>query len=285
MWRSIRTSARIASRLAWLSGELAWAAIAYMPTVTGQPSSGRAHARALWLQTTARRLLKVFGIELHVAGMAPGSGLLVSNHLSYLDILILGAISPAVFVAKHELRSWPILGPLMGMAGTIFVDRSRKHSVGGICTRIAQTSRESLVVLFPEGTSSGGESVLPFRSALLAPAAGGACRLTAAWLRYELEDGNAAEDVCYWKDMTFGPHLLNLLSKRQVKAWARLKPVTNCTDRKQLAVALRQEVLALRDITEGKASRWRLRGVRNQASRLGWHGNESGRIATGLSES
>jgi hypothetical protein len=65
-------------------------------------------------------------------------------------------------------------------------------------------------------------------------------------LCYELEDGNAAEEVCYRKDMNFLPHLLNLLGKREVKAWACLKPVTIQGDRKRLALALREEVLALR---------------------------------------
>ena len=78
-----------------------------------------------------------------------------------------------------------------------------------------------LVVLFPEGTSSGGETVLPFKPSLLEPATQQKHLLTTGFLRYELDDGDVAEEVCYWKDMTLVPHLLNLLGKRGIRASVR----------------------------------------------------------------
>jgi len=105
----------------------------------------------------------------------------------------------------------------------------------------------ALVVLFPEGTSSGGESILPFKSALLEPAARQTRPLAAGFLRYELGDGDVSEEVCYWKDMTLVPHLINLCSKRTVRASAHF----NClregnADRKQLARQLHAEVVRMK---------------------------------------
>ena len=97
----------------------------------------------------------------------PSSGLLVSNHLSYLDIVVLSSIRPCVFVAKRDVARWPLFGWLAHAAGTIFVDRERRFStefVNGIHEAIAAGLP---VVLFPEGTSSDGSTVLPFKSALL----------------------------------------------------------------------------------------------------------------------
>ena len=101
-----------------------------------------------------------------------------------------------------------------------------------------------LVVLFPEGTSSGGESVLPFKSSLLEPATRQSHSLTAGHLRYDLRDGNASEEVCYWKDMTLLPHLINLLSKASVR-FTRIG--RGSTNRKELARQLHSEVLRLKE--------------------------------------
>jgi 1-acyl-sn-glycerol-3-phosphate acyltransferase len=92
----------------------------------------------------------------------PAGGLLVSNHLGYLDVLVLSAITPAVFVAKREIRNWPLVGLLASLAGTLFVDRERRVQVGRMNDDIQVTlAAGALVVLFAEGTSSNGQTVLP----------------------------------------------------------------------------------------------------------------------------
>jgi 1-acyl-sn-glycerol-3-phosphate acyltransferase len=105
----------------------------------------------------------------------------------------------------------------------------------------------SLVVLFPEGTSSHGWEILPFKSALLGPATNTAYPLVASYIHYELEDGNVVEEVCHWKDMTFARHLLNLLSKKHIQVllqFSELKQRSN--ERKELAQQLHREVLNLK---------------------------------------
>lgn len=193
--------------------------------------------------------MNTFNLRPQVIGAVPSRGLLISNHMGYLDIAVLASIMPAVFVSKRDVKFWPVFGQFAQMGGTVFVDRARRTQVGDVNDEIqAALDDGALVVLFPEGTSSGGETVLPFKSALLQPAAGQAHPLSVCCIQYDLDDGNAAEDVCYWGDDTFLPHMLNLLGKRTLRATVRFAPFqSTTTDRKELARELREEVLKLKN--------------------------------------
>jgi 1-acyl-sn-glycerol-3-phosphate acyltransferase len=172
---------------------------------------------------------------------------LVSNHLSYLDILVYSSLSPCVFVSKKEVRRWPIFGPMARMAGTVFIDRSRSADARRVNTEM-QNALElgAVVILFPEGTSSDGTSVLPFRPALFEGAIGAGESVTPAHLRYEVPDGTPETDVCYWGEMTFFSHLLRLLSRRGVWAAIRFAPMPRkFDDRKTAAQETREMVLEL----------------------------------------
>jgi 1-acyl-sn-glycerol-3-phosphate acyltransferase len=240
---------RVMMRFSWTTGVLALAAARYAVRCAFVPKADRLKARAVWQQGTARRLLRVLRVSSEVHGTIPPTGLLVCNHLSYLDIIVLAAMTPAVFVAKREVKSWPVFGWLAGMAGTIFVQREKRMRAGQVTDEIETImNRGMLVVLFPEGTSSGGETVLPFKSSLLEPATRQGRALTAGLIGYELEDGDVAEEVCYWKDMTFFPHLLNLLAKQGIKASVRFTEMReNGADRKELARKLHAELVRLKE--------------------------------------
>jgi 1-acyl-sn-glycerol-3-phosphate acyltransferase len=174
--------------------------------------------------------------------------LLVCNHLSYLDILVLASLTPAIFVAKWEVKFWPVLGWFARLAGTVFVNRQRRTHVGQVADEIqAALNQGALVILFPEGTSSGGETVLPFKSSLLEPVTRQTHSLSAGLIQYELEGGDVSEEICYWKDMTLVPHLVNLLSKQTSRASVHFTPLLGgSTDRKELAKQLHSEVLRLK---------------------------------------
>lgn len=236
------------TRLAWLTGELLLAALNFARLVRCRREQPEAVARARWLQAGCRRILRVLGVHLRVHGAVPTTGVLVCNHLSYLDILAIGALAPAVFVAKREVRRWPILGWFARRAGTVFVHRERRADVIRANAEVeAALECGTLVVIFPEGTSSDGASVLPFKSSLLEPAARRRRPLSAGFVRYTLDDGEAGEEVCYWRDMTLLPHLLRLLGKRAVNAQlscTRVTPVSG--DRKELARQLHAEVVRLK---------------------------------------
>jgi 1-acyl-sn-glycerol-3-phosphate acyltransferase len=240
-------------RALWLAGEILLVAMRYLIEFPPWSKTATVAAKARWLQRSNRRTLRIFVAEVEQCGELPAGGLLVSNHLSYLDILVLLSLRPVVFVSKQDMKSWPVLGWFATMAGTIFVDRERRTHVRQITRAIEETMNSGvLVVLFPEGTSSGGETVLPFKSSLLEHAVQQTHSLFAALIQYELDDGDASEEVCYWKDMTLLPHLINLLGKSSVRARLNCVRIDRpAANRKDLTCQLHSEVLRLKEWNPG----------------------------------
>lgn len=191
--------------------------------------------------------LRVLNVRVEISGRPPAHGLLVCNHLSYVDIPLLGTSCPMTFVSKQEVRSWPVIGWLTRCAGTLFVNRERKSDVTSVAAQFRPVIDGGLpVTIFPEGTSSDGHRVLPFRSSLLEPAAANGWPVSAAWIGYRIEDGSVGDEVCYWGDMTFFPHFLNLLSKREVRARVAFgPPLEPGLDRKEMSRRLHAEVVRL----------------------------------------
>jgi 1-acyl-sn-glycerol-3-phosphate acyltransferase len=187
------------------------------------------------------------GITLDVHGSFPSGGLLVCNHLSYIDVLALSAIAPCVFVAKRQVRSWPLFGRLACFGATIFVDRDRPSDTARASTQLRHALADgAVVVLFPEGTSSDGSTVLPFRSALFQPAIQLNQPVSTAYISYAAEGGSVEQDVCYWGRMVFLPHLFRFLRLRNVNARVSFGRKGNpFADRKQAASATRQQILRL----------------------------------------
>jgi lyso-ornithine lipid O-acyltransferase len=242
---------RVVGRLIWFGGEVLFGLFIFLFRCGLCAKNSRRRARAVWLQNLNRRVLRIFQSEIQTGGTIPASGLLICNHLSYLDILVLSSLTPAVFVAKREVKSWPVMGWLAQLGGTIFIDRQRRTHVGEVNDEI-QTALDdgALVIVFPEGTSWDGKTILPFKSSLLEPATQQKHPLTVGYIEYMLADGDAGAEVCYWGDAVFFPHLLNLLSKRSVHASVRFAAVEHhSTDRKQLAQQLHSVVLALKELT------------------------------------
>ena len=202
---------------------------------------------AEWLHRCCAHALPRFGVELSVSGTLPGRGLIVSNHLSYLDILAFSAALPCVFVSKVEVAAWPIIGGFAEQAGTIFVQRKNPGDGSRANVGIADRLRIGVrIVLFPEGTTTNGEQILRFHSTMLQPAIDAAEVITPSAIRYELEDGNAENEVAWWGDVPVGPHMLNLLGKCSVQARIIFgEPVLAVGDRKALALELRAQVAAL----------------------------------------
>lgn len=239
---------RAAGRLCWFAWEALVISLNYFLTTARAPKSQQRLERAAWLSRSSRRHLKIFGYTAAVAGPVPKSGLLVSNHLSYLDILAISAVTPAVFVSKAEVRHWPLFGWFATIAGTVFIERERRTHVGEVNREIETAlAAGALVVVFPEGTSSDGQTVLPFRASLLEPALRGGHEIAIGCLRYDLKDGDAGNEVCYWGDHSFFPHLINLMGKKSVHATLRFGKFQRTTDdRKELAKQLHAAVSELK---------------------------------------
>jgi lyso-ornithine lipid O-acyltransferase len=218
-----------------------------------------ARDRANWLQDAASTVLKRIGVPVAAEGDPPLDGLVVSNHLSYLDVLAYASLMPCVFVAKQEVRGWPVFGAFATMAGTIFVDRNRHAANGGATAAMEEALASSVpVVLFPEGTSSDGQSVLPFRSGFFEPAIRSSAAVTAAALGYA---GRTAEEtaIAYFGDDIFGPHLLRTLGQAGVEARVIFSTKrSRYTDRKEAARATQAEVELLRRVVAGNSNFTRL---------------------------
>jgi 1-acyl-sn-glycerol-3-phosphate acyltransferase len=200
------------------------------------------------LHRWSARLLPWLGVTVDCRGTPPASGLIVSNHVSYLDILVFSAVAPCAFVAKREVRSWPGVGWIATLAGAIYIDRARRDDTHSIRPQMAASLAAGVrLVLFPEGTSSDGRQVLPFRSSLFQPAVENQAAITAACISYEIEDGDPAVDVCYYGDMVMGPHAMKLFGKGGVKATLRFAGGARVfADRKLAAKQLYEQVNALK---------------------------------------
>jgi 1-acyl-sn-glycerol-3-phosphate acyltransferase len=195
----------------------------------------------------ARGLMQALGVRLRVKGHRPRSPFfLVSNHLSYLDVIVLASQFECSFVAKSEIARWPLIGRLSRGLNTIFIDRRRRRDILRVNHVIEQNLHHGRsVVLFPEGTTTPGEQVLPFKSSLLEPAIRTAIPVAFASLSYRVNASStpASESVCWWGEMNLLPHLLRLFALPEIEATLVYgKAPVAAVSRKLLAKQLHREV-------------------------------------------
>lgn len=210
---------------------------------------GRVLARIT--QTWARALLWLLG--LHIEFQPPAHALpnpnylLVSNHQSYLDVLVIAAHFPTQFVAKCEVSRWPLLGWLAALGGTIFVERESTHSSVRCVYRVSRALRAGLSVqVFPEGTTSDGTRVLPFKPLLLAAAVRTKTPLLPLTINFTSVNGAplddaTRDDLCWHGEMDFAQHFWRLLAIRTAAAQLIIHAPMQVT-RKDSARALTQNI-------------------------------------------
>jgi 1-acyl-sn-glycerol-3-phosphate acyltransferase len=209
--------------------------------------------RATWLQQSARIILKCLGIKSRVEGRPPACGLVVSNHLSYLDIIIISAAMPCFFVAKMEIGGWPFFGKAARTGGTIFLDRSSLTSAMSVADQITERLRIPIpVLLFPEGTSTDGAQVLRFHSRLIDPATTAGAPITAAAIRYVLEGGMSEggmqeRELCWYGDESFSTHLWQVLGVAGFSAQLHFGEPKIYPDRRMAADETHAEITAWRE--------------------------------------
>ena len=213
----------------------------------GNPTLER---RALSVQATARNMLASLGIEYTVEGVPPTHGLVVSNHLSYIDILILSAAMPCFFVAKMEIVGWPFFGKAARCGGTIFVDRSSLASAQSVAEQMTERLKLPIpipVLLFPEGTSTDGSQVIRFHSRLIDPATSLGVPITTACVRYVLPPGIEERELCWYGDETFVNHLWKVLGVTGYVAEVQFGEPRVYTDRRVAADRTHDEISAMRE--------------------------------------
>lgn len=240
--RAILGHLRALLRMVLLAVTLSCLVISWiLPLLVGLFSKrAKAHLRVRQASVWARVALRVMGIRVTRDGDAPRPPFfLVSNHLSYIDVLVLWSQVDVYFLAKSELGGWPVLGPLIRAAGTLFIDRSKARGVLPAIEAVREKlSLDCGTLVFAEGTSSSGESLLPLRTNLFEVPARGDFPVRVACLHYATDDPRHPPrmEVAWWGDMAFGGHFYRLLTMRRVRARVRFAPEEiHGSDRKVLA--------------------------------------------------
>lgn len=209
--------------------------------VTGQRRTDP-HVTSWWHGRVAR----ILKLEITWSGHKPHPpALIVANHVSWLDIIVIGHLTPACFLSKDEVRRWPVIGWLAARAGTLFIKRG-----GGQASAIGQSigellGRDGLLTLFPEGTTTDGREVRPFFSRLFAASIDTGTPIVPTSIRYHIEGG--FDPVApYIDDQTLGANMLGLMRRprNQVHVHFGTPIGHHGSDRKGLAEAARKAIVA-----------------------------------------
>lgn len=211
-----------------------------------------AHAREARVQVWARKMLRILGVGLRVHGEPPARGpvLLVANHLSWLDILVMHAARHCRFVSKSEVRHWPLIGTLATGGGTLYIEREKRRDAMRVVHHMAQSLKAGEVVaIFPEGTTTDGAALLPFHANLIQAAISAGAPVQPVGLRF-VETGSGADSRAplYLDDDTLVGSLWRTVSGRPFAAVLNFgePQMPLGRDRRAWAADLRQAVDALR---------------------------------------
>ena len=214
------------------------------------PVSSKAHGASLrcyW----ARATLGAFGLQRRIEGHLPGRGaLLVANHVSWIDVLLLTASTDAVFIAKSEVRQWPFFGWLGARGGTLFLKRQCARSAWAMKNRMAEMLRQGRsIVVFAEGTTTDGSTVLPFRTALLQSAVDAGVPVCPVAISYRV-NGLRSEEAAFIDGMDLWDSVLAVAGARRIvaslkvcEALCRFPSIPRGASRKRLAIEARDAIV------------------------------------------
>jgi 1-acyl-sn-glycerol-3-phosphate acyltransferase len=206
--------------------------------------------RLVHIQQWASRILEILHIEIECTGVgsAGRAGLIVANHLSWLDILVIQSLSPGVFVAKAEVRHWPVFGAMAQACATIFVERLSLRSTSCMVdSTVAAMEQGWSVVAFPEGTSSDGSTVAAFHANIFEAAIRAAAQVQPLALRYvNPETGVATQAALFIGEMGLLTSLRQIMATSAIRAQVRIGGNLSCDGhtRKSLARQAHQRVQA-----------------------------------------
>jgi 1-acyl-sn-glycerol-3-phosphate acyltransferase len=186
-------------------------------------------ARRRLVRWWSAKLLGIAGLRVEVAGEpAPAHGeaaMIAANHISWIDIFVVMSVRPARFIAKSEIRDWPVAGWIADRAGTLFIRRARRHDTARINDRVHEAlAQGDCVGLFPEGTTTEGEALLHFHTSLFEPAIANAATVHPAAIRYQHADGSRCTSVAYVGEMSFMESMTRVLGGRGITALLSFAP-------------------------------------------------------------
>jgi 1-acyl-sn-glycerol-3-phosphate acyltransferase len=211
----------------------------------------------------SRRLLRILAVEARLHGDIAARGgnvLVVANHISWLDIFVLNSVHPVRFVAKSELARWPIVGAMIRGAGTLFIERTKRGDTRRVNNHVALVlASGEVVAIFPEGTTTDGIDMLPFKSSLLQPIVEAEGHVQPVAIRYRAPDGTLSVAPAYVGETSFAESFWQVCGVRAltVELIATAALPARAGHRRQLArdaERLIRTVLAAPDDAKGLAS-------------------------------
>jgi 1-acyl-sn-glycerol-3-phosphate acyltransferase len=199
----------------------------------------------LFRQRWSMQMLKMLGVRLRAQSVAlPARTLIVSNHISWLDIFVINAVTQTHFVCKDDIRKWPCIGWLVASTGTIFISRSsRKDAARTARALIERLQQDERVAFFPEGTTTNGSELLPFTAALFDAASPAQASVVPMSLRYLDEQGRRSLAPAYDGDVSFMECLRAIVKAPGV--WAELRaltPIPVGLGRREYAAKAREQI-------------------------------------------
>jgi len=208
--------------------------------------------RAARVQVWATQLLRIWGIDLEVRGtpVVSGPALLVCNHISWLDIVVIHATRHCRFVSKSELRGWPLLGSLATGAGTLYIERAQRKDAMRMVKDMAKSLREGdVLAVFPEGTTGDGIGMLPFHANLIQSAIEGEAPIQPLALQYlDLQTRSISMAAKFIDDDTLLASIWSTLNANSLKAVVNFGELQQSQGRNRRAWAadLQQDVMNLK---------------------------------------
>lgn len=207
----------------------------------------------VWRRRIQRRwsvdLLKILNVTVDIPAGNPMqtlcSGIIVTNHISWLDVFVLNAVTPTRFVAKSEVRNWPLIGWLCAQAQTLFIERGRARDAARINKQVVKMLHEGdCLAVFPEGTTTDGTKVAAFHASLLQPAVDAKALVHPVVIRYQDAQGVHSTDAAYIDDVSFGASLWNILSCHNLHVRLVATPSLNAagSDRRTLTRMAQRQI-------------------------------------------
>jgi len=231
---------RLARMAAHLARGLAITAVRF----PGLPWEGRRTEIRRW----SRKLLTIMGVQvrqIHHPEALPGRCMLVMNHISWLDVFVLLATHPGIFVAKSEIRGWPLAGRLCAAVGTLFIERGSSRAVRHVNRAMVEALQDHVIVsIYPEGTTTDGRSLHKFHAALFQPAIDAGATLLPVALRYTGRAGGHCEAIEFVGETTFVESLWRTSAEKVIVAeliWLPGEPGVG-RDRRELAEVMHQRI-------------------------------------------
>ncbi len=250
----IQRSLRVAFRLSRVGLHLAYGAAIVACVYPWIRMPLQVRLRRNW----SRTLLEMLGIRVRETGRRfPRCGLLVANHVSWIDVFVIASVGNPIFVCKSDVRRWPVIGWLCARNETVFIDRRSRRDASRVSSEIAdRLAGGALVAVFPEGTSTDGAGVLPFRSALLQAAVEARSLVLPAALRYLDQDGSRTAAPAYSGDISFLGSLRTVAAQPEVIAEFRLLPaiVAAGSTRRTIAGEAQARIRACLELSSSRAA-------------------------------